>query len=590
MEQLRRLMGRDFELPRLELVEHELLRAVVVEMPIALTAVDRAGTVLLWNPAAERLLGWREDETVGRPMHFLDSARSRQFQELLRRTFEGGEVLVDFATQRRHRDGHSVPVLLSTAPLRDEQGRVTACLGTYKDISTRRLLETQLRRQSQHDELTGLYNRRGFVERLSRPSEFSDRDATVLSLDLDGFKETNDSLGHSTGDQLLQAFAQRLKGSVRPGDVVARVGGDEFLVVLRAIPRGSVEAAVRRLFERLGDRYRVEGRELQARVTGGVARHRPGTDIEDAIREADIALYQAKQSSRGSYQVSDKGMRQAFLQRIDLSSRLAEAADLGELRLHFQPLVTAAAARVVGVEALVRWAPPNRRMVPPDRFIPLAEETGSITAIGGWVLEQACASLRAWELQDDLAANLTVAVNLSYVQLRDPALVDRVARLLDDNELEPARLCLEVTESALSADPQAEAAILRGLRQLGVHLALDDFGTGNSSLTALRQFPFDFLKIDRSFVRGVGTLDEDGAIVAATIALGRALNLTTVAEGVETEAQAEFLASQGCDLLQGYLFSRPMAMEQLRHRPFGPHLRALSRTSDNSADQDSRAG
>jgi diguanylate cyclase (GGDEF)-like protein/PAS domain S-box-containing protein len=563
LDELRRVVARDFAMPSLDLSEHEVLRAVVAELPVALTAVDVDANVILWNPAAQRMLGWSEGEVLGHRLPTVSQAREREFKRILQLSLDTGEGVHEVETLRQHKDGRAIPVLVSTAALWDNASQVTGVLASYQDVRDRKRIESKLRWQAHHDELTGLYNRRGFLERLQKLLSQTRGDTAIFSLDLDEFKAVNDTLGHPVGDQLLKAFAKRLRAAVRPGDLVARVGGDEFVVVMSGISRAGLESTARRLFEQLGHRYVIDQREVVTAVSGGVALCHGPSEAEYAVSRADVALYHAKRISPGRYQVIDTKMHNTFVDRSEFAGQLSRAAELDELRLHFQPLVAAGTGWMTGVEALVRWARPRRRLVYPDQFIVLAEQTGSITGIGRWVLQQACGTLRRWEETVPAAAALTMSVNLSVVQLRDPQLPDEIREILNEFELEPGRLCLEVTESALSADPDAEASVLRQLRELGVHLAMDDFGTGNSSLTALRRFPFDVLKIDRSFVSGIGAGEEDSAIVAATISLGQALGLKTVAEGVETEAQAAFLVRNGCDELQGYLFGRPVPFSEL---------------------------
>ncbi len=576
LDELRRLVARDFAMPSLDLSEHEVLRAVVAELPVALAAVDDEANVVLWNTAAQRLLGWTEEEVLGHRLPTVSGAREQEFLRTLRISFSTGEGVHEVETLRLHSDGRWVPVMLTTAALWDNAGRVCGVLASYQDLRDRKRIESQLRRQAHHDQLTGLYNRFGFLERLQKLLGQAKRDTAIFSLDLDEFKAVNDTLGHPIGDQLLKAFAKRLRAAVRPGDLVARVGGDEFVVVMAGISRAALETTARRLFDRLGHRYVIDGRQVVTAVSGGVALCRGVAEAEYALSRADIALYHAKQISPGRYQVIDTKMHNTILARLETAGHLAQAAERGELRLHFQPVVGAGSGRMTGVEALVRWARPRRRLIYPDQFIALAEQTGSITGIGRWVLQQACGTLRRWEETVPAAKTLRVSVNLSVVQLRDPQLPEEVSEILSQYQLEPERLCLEITESALSADPDAETSVLTRLRDLGVHLAMDDFGTGNSSLTALRRFPFDILKIDKSFVSGIGAGEEDSAIVAATISLGQALGLRTVAEGVETEAQAAFLVRNGCDELQGYLFGRPVPFDELAAPTPPSRLRVLA--------------
>jgi diguanylate cyclase (GGDEF)-like protein/PAS domain S-box-containing protein len=560
---------------KLDLSEHEVLRAVIADLPVALTAVDENARVILWNPACERMLGWTEEEVLGQRLPTVAGAHERVFLRQLDIAIRTGEGIREMETFRQHRDGRPIPVMVSTAALWDKTGHVTGVLASYQDLRDRRRIESRLRRQAHHDELTGLYNRRGFLERLQKLLSQAKGDTAIISLDLDEFKTVNDTLGHPVGDQLLKVFAKRLRAAVRPGDLVARVGGDEFVVVMAGISRSGLEAAARRLFEKLGHRYVIGDQEVVTAVSGGVALCRGAGEAEYAVSRADVALYHAKHISPGRYQVIDAKMHNTFVDRAEVAGQLAHAAERGELRLYFQPVVAAGTGWMSGVEALVRWARPRHRLVYPDQFIMLAEQTGSITGIGRWVLQQACRTLGEWEKAAPAAKALLMSVNLSVVQLRDPQLPEEVQQILDQFGLQPERLCLEVTESALSADPDAEASVLKRLRDLGVHLAMDDFGTGNSSLTALRRFPFDMLKIDRSFVSGIGAGEEDSAIVAATISLGQALGLKTIAEGVETEAQAAFLVRNGCDELQGYLFGRPVPFADLSDPTHSLRLRVL---------------
>jgi diguanylate cyclase (GGDEF)-like protein/PAS domain S-box-containing protein len=537
--------------------EHELLRATFYSSPYALIVVDGDGIVLLWNPAAERMFGWRTSEVLGHRLPVVDSECAPQFQDLLSGAMAGHE-LQEMEAQRRHRDGHLLDVAVTTVALRDTSGQIRALLGTHKDITARKAAEAELVRQAHQDDLTGLVNRRGLVEKLRLTQVGRRRRITVATLDLDHFKNLNDAFGHGVGDQVLSAFARRLVNSVRPSDVVARLEGAAFAVLMVGIAPSAVDAIVERMFAALSSRYTVGGHEMVARVTGGVATRSRLEEPTEVLRRAEVAMHYAKRVSRGGFEVLDEELDRALLDRIQLSTRLLDAADRGELRLHFQPIITAASHVIVGVEALVRWEHPERGLLGPDQFIPLAEESGSISAIGRWVLQEACATLKEWTDAEPEAAPLTVAVNLSVAQLQDRGLVQDVKDALERSGLGPERLHLEVTESVLSTDPESAARALAQLRDLGVWLVIDDFGTGNSSLTALQRFPFRVLKIDRSFVDGIGIRPDDETIVSATLALAHGLGLTVVAEGVETSEQAEFLTEGGCEELQGFFFGRPV--------------------------------
>ena len=554
--------GADLQLSSLHLSEHELLRAVIAGSPLALYVVDAEGVVALWNPAAERLYGWRSVEAVGRRLPIVDEDSAAEFERLRRRTLSGRRVL-EVHTRRRHRDGRLIDVAISTVPLRGATGRITGILGVARDISDFTAAQGELLRQAAHDDLTGLYSRRAFLEQVQAVLPQMSSSGGVLHLDIDDFHTVNDAYGHATGDRLLRAVASRLSHTLRSSDVVARLGGDEFAALLPGSTPAELASQVSDLFERLGAHFVVDGHDLTISFTGGVAVGGPTDRAAELVRQADVALSRAKHLTRGGFRVFDAAMHRAFTERVDLSARLARAAARGELVAHYQPIAAIATGQVIGVEALVRWAHPERGLLPPDAFIPLAEETGSIATIDRWVLSTACAALQQWATVTPAAQALTVSVNVSALQLQDPDLTASVRAVLEQTGIEHNRLELEVTESALSADPEAAATTLGELRRLGVRLAIDDFGTGHSSLTALRRYPFTTLKIDRSFVSGIHTGSEDNAIVAASLALARAIGLATIAEGVETQDQLEFLARNGCHAMQGYHLSPPVPADAI---------------------------
>jgi diguanylate cyclase (GGDEF)-like protein/PAS domain S-box-containing protein len=543
-------------MPLASVAEQELLRATVTGSPTALVVADLNGVALLWNPAAERLFGWSAAEVVGRPLHLIEFS-SRGESHRLRRGAAAGHDVFEVQARRRHRDGHMVEVAVSTVGLHDPSGRVIAVLGTYQDITERKAAEDELVRQAHRDDLTGLVNRRGLLEELQHLQSGRRRRFAVVAFDLDHFKHVNDAFGRAVGDEVLAVFARRLVNSVRPGDVVARLEGALFAVLMMGVEPRALESTVGRLLAAVTQRYDVAGQQTAVKVTGGVAGCSRLEEPAEMVRRAEVALHYAKRVSRGGFQVLDEALDRAFLDRGWLAAHLLDAADRGELRLHFQPIVSAVSREMVGVEALVRWEHPERGLLGPNEFIPLAEESGSISSIGRWVLREACATLRHWTEAEPAAAHLSVSVNLSVAELQDRNLVKDVAEALKRSGLAPERLHLEVTESVLSTDPEAAARALAQLRDVGVWLVIDDFGTGHSSLTALQRFPFRVLKIDRSFVGGIGIRPADETIVTATLALAHGLGLSVVAEGVETPEQAEFLTRGGCEELQGYLCGRP---------------------------------
>jgi diguanylate cyclase (GGDEF)-like protein/PAS domain S-box-containing protein len=453
-------------------------------------------------------------------------------------------------------DGSRCPVELVRRPIRFE-GR--ACdVAAVRDLTARKEAERRIAFLAHHDALTGAPNRVAFNAALQRELALArrlGRATAVLLIDLDRFKLVNDSLGHAMGDALLVRVHERLAGALRETDLAARLGGDEFAVLQAdaAQPRAAGRLAAR-IVELLGRPFLVQGHVLNIGASIGVAI--APADADEAgllLKQADLALYHAKATGRGSFRMFEGSMDRDVQARRLLELDLRRAAARGEFEIHYQPLLDMTAQAITGFEALLRWRHPERGLVPPADFIPLAEETGLIGPIGDWVLQTACRDAAGWP------GALSVAVNLSPAQFRDTRLVESVTAALAEAGLPPARLEVEITESVLLADNPAVLQALHALPALGVRIAMDDFGTGYSSLSYLRSFPFDKIKIDRPFVRDVQASDESAAIVRAILSLGRTLGLTTTAEGVETDAQLQYVREHGCDQAQGYLVDRPLA-------------------------------
>jgi diguanylate cyclase (GGDEF)-like protein/PAS domain S-box-containing protein len=542
--------------------ETDLFEGMVTSTPSALYVVDGDGIVHMWNPAAERLFGWSADEVLGRRLPIVDRANDAEF-DALRASVMAGDGFVNVEATRRRKDGTAIELSLSTVPLRDRQGEIVAVFGVSQDMTRTRKAEAALLHQATHDPLTDLLNRRAFLELVQDEVDASRRQTALVFLDLDDFKDVNDTQGHHIGDALLREFAKRLRGSLRRDSVVGRLGGDEFGVLLVDVSERHVPEVVARLLEHSCGPFVVAGCRLVIHASAGIALCAHVSDAEEALRHADMAMYEAKRTARNSFRMFDANIQRAVVARVELAAALDRALDDDELDTYYQPVVSVGSGRVVGMEALVRWHR-GENGVDPEHFIPLAEQTGTIGRLGRWVLDRACSQISRWSGEDRDYASLVMSVNLSPRQLHEPGLVDHVREILLHHGLEPGQLQLEVTETALTPDVPAAAAVLGRLRRLGVLLAIDDFGTGNSSLTLLRQMPFSILKIDRSFVAGIGTSPEDTAIVAATLGLAQSLGLVTTAEGVETDEQLAFLRHHGCDQAQGYLLGRPVTAAQFK--------------------------
>jgi diguanylate cyclase (GGDEF)-like protein len=429
----------------------------------------------------------------------------------------------------------------------------------------RKRYQVQLEHQANYDALTGLPNRNLLHDRL-RQAVYSQRAAraiAVVFMDLDHFKFVNDSLGHSTGDLLLKAMAERLRTVLREGDTVGRVGGDEFVLILNDQSNEEIiYRAMQRISAKVSEPITIEGKELYVTSSAGISIYpQDGRDVDTLLKNADAAMYRAKDHGRSNFQFYTSEMNERVNERLALENALRRALERQELALHYQQKVNLKTGQIVGSEALVRWMHPEWGLVRPARFIPLAEETGLIVSIGEWVLREACRQSRAW-----IDAGLNpgvVSVNLSVRQFRQEGLVRSVDRILHETGLDPAQLEMELTESMVMGNVDAAIAILQGLKQLGVALSVDDFGTGYSSLSYLKDLPIDALKIDRSFVRDIGGGEEaeDGVLAQAIISLGHSLHLKVIAEGVETDAQMRFLRRQGCDEVQGFYYGEPVPPE-----------------------------
>jgi diguanylate cyclase (GGDEF)-like protein/PAS domain S-box-containing protein len=436
-------------------------------------------------------------------------------------------------------------------------------VATFEDITERRRNEARIIHMARHDGLTDLPNRTRLreigAELIEMPNAGMGTRVAVLCLDLDRFKPVNDSFGHAVGDSLLRAVAERLRGHVRGHDVVARLGGDEFAVISRVEDAAGAIVLAERLIAVVAAPYRLDGVTVEIGMSAGIALAEGSVpqDIERLLKEADMALYEAKAGGRGTVRLFEPQMDETLRERLDLERELREALAQNRFELHYQPLVDLSDNRITGMEALVRWRHPERGLVSPAVFIPLAEETGLIVSIGEWVLGQACRDAAAWP------DGISVAVNVSPLQLRHRSFVQSVLGALASSGVKASRLELEITESVLLDDTEMNLETLHTLRKLGVRISMDDFGTGYSSISYLRRFPFDKIKIDRSFVRDCAAQSEAGAIIRAIVSLGASLGITTLVEGVETEPQLATIRAEGAQEVQGYLFSPPRPVHEI---------------------------
>ncbi len=521
------------------------------------------GRILDCNESFAQIFGYgSREEVLSLPVwDFYLTAEDRK--ATVARLKERGS-LTNYEECLRRKDGSHVWVLENGNLLGGKEGKPGIIEGTIIDITERKRAEEKVKHLAFHDSLTGLPNRLLFSDRLRVAMVHANRyrqKLAVLFLDVDRFKVINDSLGHSIGDELLRRIAERVGGCIRQEDTIARLGGDEFTVLLPGIAKEEDAAAIAgKILEAVRLPFFIERRELFITTSIGVTLYPDdGDDPETLVRNADTAMYRAKDQGRDNCQLYAPAMNSRALERLSLESRLRQALQNRELVLHYQPLIELATGRIRGAEALLRWQHPELGLVPPGEFISIAEVSGLIVPIGQWVLQTACAQAAAWR---ESGYPLSVAVNLSSRQFQQADLVFQVTEALQQTGLSAASLDLEITESNAMQNAELSISTLWDLKNLGVSLSMDDFGTGYSSLNYLKRFPIDRIKIDQSFVRDVTRDPDDAAIAAAIIAMAHGLKLTAVAEGVETEAQLEFLRAQACDEMQGYLFSRPIPAAQ----------------------------
>ena len=523
---------------------------------------DRELRYVLWNKAMEEQSGMKAADVLGRPaLDLFPHLREQGIDAYIRMALEGREVTTPEVRYSDTRTGRSGWASALYRPRRDAAGNNIGVIGFIRDVTVRRQAEEQIQYQAFHDVLTGLGNRSLFQDHLTLAVAIGQRRkrvVAVLFLDLDHFKLINDTFGHTFGDELLKGIAARLKSCVRRVDTVARIGGDEFAIVLQDMERQEDAADLaHKIVELVAQPIDIQGQRLYVTASVGVSIFpHDGEDAETLLKNADNAMYRAKSEGRNNYQLCTPELRKWVQERLTLESGLHRALERGEFVLHYQPEVDLATHQITGMEALLRWEDPERGLLPPGSFISLAEDRGLIVPIGVWALREACK--QAKEFQALGFPHFRVSVNLSARQFRDPNLMNHVDRALAESGLDPQCLELEITESIAMQDVEHSLRVLNALRMRGITIAIDDFGTGHSSLSYLKRFTIDALKIDRVFINDLSVGETDQAIVASIIALAHGLKLRVIAEGVEKEEQLHFLRENGCEEVQGFLFSYPL--------------------------------
>jgi diguanylate cyclase (GGDEF)-like protein/PAS domain S-box-containing protein len=550
--------------------EKERAQVTLNSIGDAVLSTDLQGKVTYLNVVAEKITGWTREEAAGKDVDevfvIVDGGTRESCANPLRTAIRQNRTVgLTLNCILIRRDGAEFAIEDSAAPIHDRQGLVTGAVIVFHDVSVARAMGAEMSHMAQHDILTNLPNRTLLQDRLTQAIATASRNDSriaVLFLDLDGFKHINDSLGHGTGDRLLQSVARRLLAAVRTSDTVCRMGGDEFVILLSEVSHaGDAGVKAGKILSALSAPFEMEQNTLRVTASVGVSTYpEDGQSAELLIRNADLAMYQAKEKGRSNYQFFEKGMNVRAVERQSIEEDLRFALERNEFVVHYQPKIDLKTGGITGVEALVRWRHPKRGLVGPLRFISVAEDCGLILPIGKWVLRESCRQAKAW--QDAGLPPIEVAVNVSSVEFRNDDFPEGIATILRETGLEPCYLELELTESVLMQHAEFSVPLLKNLKTMGVRLAIDDFGTGYSSLSYLRQFPIDTLKVDQSFIHEINAETDEATIISAVINMGCRLKHRVIAEGVETAEQLAFLRAHGCDEGQGYYFGRPMPATQ----------------------------
>jgi diguanylate cyclase (GGDEF)-like protein/PAS domain S-box-containing protein len=574
-DRITRAMGTMVDHPATEptSVDNEDAKVTLDSIGEGVLRTDMHGNIIYLNKMAEQLIGWRREEVIGRPaadvVRIIDGisrAAVANVAEIVMQEDKTSSVATNCMNCLLvRRNDSECEIEVRVTPTHNQDGEITGAVVTFQDVSAARAKSLEMSHLAEHDFLTDLPNRMLFNDRLTQAIALAvrqDKQLAVMFVDLDHFKKINDSLGHEIGDKLLKSVASRLVSCVRRTDTVSRIGGDEFVILLSQVEHGE-DAAVssRKILRALAEPHLIDNKSLDINVSIGVSTFPiDGPNAESLMNKADTAMYEAKQLGRNNYRFYKREMHARLADRQLLEKDLRYAMGRNEFLLHYQPKLNLQTGEITGVEALIRWVHPQRGMVSPAQFIPIAEESGLILTIGRWVLLEACKQARAWS--DSGLGVVPMAVNVSAAEFGDKDFISGVRAALIATGVEPPNLELELTESVLMQDAESTVRTLVALKSMGVQLAIDDFGTGYSSFTYLRRFPVDALKLHQSFVQEITENPGDATIVSAMINIGKSLNQRVIAEGIETRAQLKFLQRHACAEGQGYYFSRPVVAAQ----------------------------